>query len=312
MNKKIAKLAKVFHDEFNEKLQDIYEGVMKLIVDNREYFGFMSPLDAIQMVYYIYSLKKTGGFELGEKIFSEVYLAQFFDYSKSNPHKEQCDSCNGDGQDECDYCDGIGQVRCGDCDDGKVECNKCDADGEFECDECNGEGTIDGEECEECSGSGTIRCENCDGDGENTCSTCGGDGYESCYECGGSGNETCRNCDGDGEIETSDFVYVIQEWLIFDSDLVNYLQKESAANGSVGNPLEFTKRPTVILINSRKEHGQFDEEVLEDEYYCFKIEPLGTDKLYFDNYGKAPNAFKYSNPILGISSWEEPDNLLRD
>lgn len=312
MNKKLAKLAKKLHDDFNDNLQDIFTELMKVLMDNREYFSQLSAEDTIKLVYYIYSLNKTGTFDLGEKIISELHLAQFFDYSKNNPHMEQCDYCDGDGKQDCSECDGMGQVRCPDCDEGQVECNDCDGDGEIKCTECDGSGEIDGEECEECNGGGEIKCVECGGRGEFTCSSCGGEGYEQCSECSGNGNQECEYCEGEGETETAEYDYQIKEWLIFDSQLISYLYKESADSAPIGKTLEFTNRPTVLLINSRKEHGQFDDLIEENYIYCFKISPFGSDKLYFDNHSKTPTPFKYSTPILGVSTWDEPDTLLRD
>lgn len=312
MNKRIAKLAKTLSSDFNDNLQVIFDNLLPFMTQNRDYFSQFGPEDTIKLVYYIYSLNKTGNLDLGEKILSELYISQFFDYSKSNPHMEQCDECSGDGNKECNYCDGNGQVRCGDCDDGNVECSVCDAEGEVECGECSGEGTVDGEECGECSGSGLVKCTECEGDGELTCSTCGGDGYENCYECQGSGSETCDSCEGDGQVETTEYDYDIEEWLIFDSELISYLEKESKDYSPLGEILEFAKRPTVLLISKRMEHGEFDESVEQDQKYCFKISPLSSEKLYFQNNGRARNPLSVGNYILGITTWDEPDTVLRD
>ena len=46
--------------------------------------------------------------------------------------------------------------------------------------------------------------------------------------------------------------------------------------------------------------------------YCCKISTLGSSRVYFDNHSKTPTPFKYSTPILGVSTWDEPDTLLMD
>jgi len=303
MSNRLKKLASIISDEFSDNLTKIYGSVLTFQSEHPDYFlPTYTANDTIKLVYYIYSLKKTDGFDFAEKIIPELQLAQFFDYNKVSVHQENCDNCDGDGNVTCQYCDGNGQISCDSCEgEGEVDCNMCDGDGKTECSECDGEGDIEGETCDNCSGKGEVECDSCGASGRKTCGNCGGDGYESCDECNGNGSINCDYCDSDGQIDTLDFDYMINEYLIFDDDLIDGLYRDWQNNTPLGHTLEFKERPTVLLINSRWEYGQFDPSVKEYEKYCFNISPFNSTRLFYKRKGVA---------VEGISANDEPDTLL--
>jgi hypothetical protein len=303
MSNRLKKLASIISDEFSDNLRKIYGSVLTFQSENPDYFvPTFTANDTIKLVYYIYSLKKTDGFDFAEKIIPELQLAQFFDYNKVSVHQENCDNCDGDGNETCQYCDGNGQISCDSCEgEGEVDCNVCDGEGNTECSECEGEGDIEGETCDNCSGKGEVECDSCGASGRKTCGNCGGDGYESCDECNGNGSINCDYCDSDGQIDTLDFDYMINEYLIFDDDLIDGLYRDWQNNTPLGHTLEFKERPTVLLINSRWEYGQFDPSVKEYEKYCFNISPFNSTRLFYKRKGVS---------VEGISANDEPDTLL--
>jgi hypothetical protein len=303
MSNRLKKLASIISDEFSDNLTKIYGSVLTFQSENPDYFvPTFTANDTIKLVYYIYSLKKTDDFDFAEKIIPELHLAQFFDYNKVSVHQENCDNCDGDGNETCQYCDGNGQISCENCEgEGELDCWTCDGEGRTECTDCDGEGDIDGETCDNCSGRGDVECDTCGGGGKKTCNNCGGDGYESCDECNGNGSINCDYCDSDGQVDTLDFDYMINEYLVFDDDLVDGLYRDWQNNTPLGHTLEFKGRPTVLLINSRWEHGQFDPSVKEYEKYCFNISPFISTRLFYNRKGVG---------VEGITANDEPDTLL--
>lgn len=297
MSKTLIKLANRIHEDYSDNLQDIFNNLNIFIKENSDYFSRFSAEDIVYLTYYIYSINRFGNLEVAQKvIIPDLFVASFFFYSKEDKHLEECGECDGRGNIDCTECNGVGTVSCSTCSgEGEVDCNDCNGNGNVDCEDCDGTGEIDGEDCSKCNGNGENTCVGCGGDGEHTCSDCNGEGEERCFECSGSGNESCPNCD-DGEITTEELDYEINDYLIYDEKLVNYLFKEWNDNKPMGTELEFTSRPTVLNISSRTEHAFFDEEKLKDKnFYCFGVSKLSDTPLH---------RFRRLN---GVSPDNEPD-----
>lgn len=301
MSKRVKNIAKTLHEDFDDNLSEIYKGISDLLLKHTEYFSLLEPKDVIALNYYIYSLNRTGNFELAEKIIPELHLVSFFDYDPNNIHMEDCDQCDGDGRVECDNCDGSGSISCEYCEgDGELECEDCEGDGKISCKICDGSGETEDGECKDCGGDGEIPCGGCGGDGRRTCRYCGGDGGETCGDCSGSGAESCYKCSSEGDIETEEVDYEIREYLFFEKDIIDYCEAEKETKSPISEQVPFFKRPTSLLMNVNKEHAEFDDSLKKGNNYCFSIEPLENVKLFFhtsrEKKGKT------------ITSWEEPED----
>jgi hypothetical protein len=158
MNDKLKRLAKNVSELLPEDLrdpQDVYDAFSVVYSNQADYFRNLGPENIIKMVFYIYSLKDTGSFALGDKIINNLSFASLFTTSGNY------------ADEECSECEGSGTVRCDNCDyEGRVKCVQCGGDGE----------DSSGETCDDCQGGGDVYCDQC-----------GGDGDISCYECDGTG-----------------------------------------------------------------------------------------------------------------------------
>jgi hypothetical protein len=191
MNEKIKKLSSKMIGIFPSKdlsAQEMYVHLRDIMKNQKDYFVLLKEEDIIKLTIYLYSLHKTGKYELGDKILNNIFFAVLVNPSDTY-YTDTCPECDGNGNIRCDECDGSGNERCSECDGkGKVDCPDCDGSGEEE----------EGNPCPECQGGGEVECDECDGDGEVTCGYCGGDGEQRCSE-----------CDGTGEVETGDKYYTI-------------------------------------------------------------------------------------------------------
>ena len=160
MNDRIKKLAKnvseLLPDDPKEP-QDVYDTFRPLYSNQADYFRNLGPENIIKLVFYIYSLKSTGDFSLGDKMINNLSFASLFTTS-GNYADEECRECDGSGQISCDNCNFQGKVECTTCDGTGYEsedepCNDCQGDGNVYCDQCGGDGDI---RCDECSGTGEV------------------------------------------------------------------------------------------------------------------------------------------------------------
>ena len=158
MNEKIKKLAKnvseLLPDDPKDP-QDVYDTFSPVYSSQADYFRNLGPENIIKLVFYIYSLKSTGDFSLGDKMINNLSFASLFTTS-GNYADEECPGCEGSGQISCDNCDY----------EGRVKCDQCDGDGE----------DSSGETCDDCQGSGDVYCDQCGGDGDIRCDECSGTG----------------------------------------------------------------------------------------------------------------------------------------
>ena len=160
MNDRIKKLAKNVSELLPEDLrdpQDVYDAFSVVYSRQSDYFRNLGPENIIKLVFYIYSLKDTGSFSLGDKIINNLSFASLFTTS-GNYADEECPACEGSATVSCDNCDYNGRVECPTCDGTGYEsedepCNDCQGNGDVYCDQCGGDGDI---RCDECSGTGEV------------------------------------------------------------------------------------------------------------------------------------------------------------
>jgi hypothetical protein len=159
MNDKLKRLAKNISElipDNPKSPQEVFDSFSKNIYESqKDYFNALGGDSIIKIILYIYSLKETGEFKMGDNMINRLSFASLF-FTSGNYSQMPCDSCSGDGVVECDYCNHNGLASC---------------------EECGGDGTdSDGEECGDCGGQGEVYCNNCGGNGGITCSSCDGTG----------------------------------------------------------------------------------------------------------------------------------------
>ena len=158
MNDKLKRLSKNVSELLPEDLrdpQDVYDAFSVVYRNQSDYFRNLGPENIIKLVFYIYSLKDTGSFALGDKIINNLSFASLFTTS-GNYADEECRGCEGSGT---------------------VSCDNCDYEGRVKCDQCGGDGEdSSGETCDDCQGSGDVYCDQCGGDGDIRCDECSGTG----------------------------------------------------------------------------------------------------------------------------------------
>jgi hypothetical protein len=159
MNDKLKRLAKNISEllpDNPKSPQNVFDSFSNNVYESqKDYFNALGSDSIIKIILYIYSLKETGEFKMGDNMINRLSFASLF-FTSGNYSQITCDSCGGDGVVECDYCNHNGLASC---------------------EECGGDGTdSDGEECGDCGGQGEVYCNNCGGDGGITCSSCDGTG----------------------------------------------------------------------------------------------------------------------------------------
>jgi hypothetical protein len=137
----------------HDTIQDLYLELRNLMVKQKDYFSNLSPETIVKVLFYIWSIKKTGNFNLGDKLLNKILFATLIT-TEGNYHREECETCDGAGEQYCSYCDGSGNVECDNCGgDGVITCSECDGVGRVDCNRCyNGY-----ENCSECDGQGEIK-----------------------------------------------------------------------------------------------------------------------------------------------------------
>ncbi len=252
MNDKIKRLstnlAEIIPDHDNP--QDLYMELRKLMVKQKDYFSKISPVTMVKVLFYIWSIKKTGNLNLGDKLLNKILFATLIT-TEGNRHREECRSCDGAGEQSCDFCDGSVNI----------ECDNCDGEGVITCSECDGDGKQMGDGKWE-------NCEECDGDGALTCSDCGGEGKVDCNRCYG-GYETCSDCSGEGEIKTDEFEYNIYFIVTWDNFIKDRCELTEATTESAFSEYEFDKlRDEYIILSQAEVHAELRDFIEINEVYC--------------------------------------------
>ena len=252
MNDKIKRLstnlAEIIPDHDNP--QDLYMELRKLMVKQKDYFSKISPVTMVKVLLYIWSIKKTGNLNLGDKLLNKILFATLIT-TEGNRHREECRSCDGAGEQSCDFCDGSGNI----------ECDNCDGEGVITCPECDGDGRQMGdgewENCEECDGDGALTCPDCNGEGKVDCNRC--------Y----NGYETCSDCSGEGEVKTDEFEYNIYFIVTWDNFIKDRCELTEATTESAFSEYEFDKlRDEYIILSQAEVHAELRDFIEINEVYC--------------------------------------------
>jgi hypothetical protein len=156
MDEKLKKLARKVSGLIlsSETPQIIYDELTVIANKQKDYFNYLGPDNLIKLVFYIYSIKNTNNFILGDKMINNLSFIKLVE-TEGNHTVYDCTNCGGGGYINCDICNGNGEVECEECDGDR------EVDGEY-CDVCDGHGHVD---CGGCL-SGEVECEECDGNGE--------------------------------------------------------------------------------------------------------------------------------------------------
>lgn len=278
-NEKIKKLSSKIDKLLPSKdlsPQDVYIYLLDLMRKQRDYFLHVKEIDIIKLTIYLYSLHKTGKYELGDKILNNIFFAVLVNPTDEFYSKE-CSECGGNGQFRCSYCNGVGEIYC----------PYCNGDGEIDCRYCNGDG-VDGagDTCTECEGGGKVECPYCNGSGEQICSHCDGDG-----------EQVCSGCNGSGEIETEDRYYTIYNICSWNKTLYHSceLNVETLVPVYTDETIDKYRDDMINLYESSEatNDDRFNEDVSVENFYCTE-------------YYEEPTLFRY-NTTMQISIYGTPN-----
>lgn len=269
MDEKLKKIATKLVSKYKLlTLEETYNKFLKQISNQSDYFGMYKAYDLLKIVFYIFSLKETGGFYWAENVIKKSYVGDYFEYAEDDFVSERCEDCSGDGSVECDYCNGSGNE----------ECDRCSGDGQLECSECDGEGSIEDdngnlEDCDECNGRGELECDNCGGSGEQTCGNCN-DGYNTCYE-----------CDGRGEVESDKLRYYATTFVTWDKKLIDMfmLSYELKKPMVIDDFTPYINDNLMLVLNNTEDEAEFKENIKPDYFYCYNLEDLDEEVVRLIN-----------------------------
>lgn len=266
----------------SETPSDVYANVMEIVGQQKDYFvDYMGLKNVLKIIIYCWSLIKTGGFELGDKILNEMLFVVFLDSDLEHPIKE-CDDCDNSGRVPCDYCDGTGDEECG----------ECDGDGDEICDNCGGVGEVSDDE------GGMVTCDDCNGDGTLECSNCAGEGRVRCSACGGEGDFQCQTCDGLGEIENDDeYMYNITYLITWNPELKSFIGNDQNIKNGIIETYLLNNYEEDYILTFIDDGEAADLNVREEVYYLieFSDDPklmLTGKKMYWSYNMNAIDKFK--------------------
>jgi len=246
--------------------QSIYDDLVQLMKSQSEYFKLLDKEFLVGLIFYIYSYKRYGSFEMGQKMVKDLFFANFIAPANEN-YMKTCDNCGGDGDIECGECYGSGQVDCHNCDGvGKVDCDDCGGTGELEDDDAESEEEVY-HTCSFCAGTGQVECDACDGDK-----------VESCGECRGNGRESCDYCDGTGEVESEELVYYVYEICAWSKNIYDRCELKMNTDEPTFSEDEFYRfRNAYVLLHHFDDHDELIDNLETDELYCFLLEKDDAD-----------------------------------
>lgn len=231
MDDKIKKSASKLQDLVNHynNPNEVFNDVRTIAVSQRDYFNYLGPYVMIKLTLYIYSLKKTGNFTLGEKMINNLTFSNLLTTNNELSIKE-CKSCEGSGE---------------------ITCQRCEGHMTIECPKCEGSGESDDNDDDE-----NYNCEKCRGDGEISCPSCN------------RGEEICPKCEGSGEIESEDEVSYITYFIVtWNKQIKNLLELRVKTLEPVMSENQFFKLKDEFIVLSELESSA-PLDVLENEMYC--------------------------------------------
>lgn len=254
-DQKIEKFAKNIAGLLPENVvtpQDCHDKLKRIFNNQRDFFSRFDPKLLLKTIIYVYSFKKTNGFDLARNILNNLFFAKIFKYNGDN-FVEECENCDGNGYVDCDYCGGRGDYQC----------DECEGSGELTCKVCDGSGEIEGERCDECDGRGVTSCDYCEGDGR-----------QSCNDCNGNGSQDCDSCDGNGEVKTNDLAVTTYQICCWDKELKDKCELYEGEKTPVISDEDFDSISDYIILGMEDNDRLFTEETDEsnlpemDMLYC--------------------------------------------
>jgi len=259
---------------------DVYSKLSKIWKKQEIYFTQFKNQILFKLIFYVYSYKKTGDFQLAEKMLNNLFFAGLFKTS-GDAYRHECETCNGDGREECGWCGG----------DGRIDCKECDGRGAVDCEECGGDGEDEnehGKKCGECAGVGEVDCSNCAGEGRNDCG-----------ECDGSGSVHCDTCDGIGEVETEEYVVEFYQICSWNPNLKNKCELWEGTKTPVLSVDEFydMEDQMIILDYNEEDHFEFEGSVEDDPDF---------NKVYCARVDDEPDLYK-SSTMKFHTNWDAQD-----
>lgn len=251
-DEKIKSTAKKISEFFSNTSTptELYREFIRLVNNQKDYFlmRFMT-YELIKIVIYIWSLKKTGQFDFGDKILNDLEFITL-SYHNNEKHTIDCPDCNSNSY-------------------GKVHCPNCEGFGTLECDDCNGRGRV---YCPNCGGNDP-ECTECDHNGRVFCEPCDGYGRIGCLACD-EGYITCPNCNGTSEIETERILQSIVYLMSWNPNLNFDAKKSEETLGPLMSTDELIDyEENYIMTTIKHGHNSFDPEViLPDLYYTIDVD----------------------------------------
>jgi len=267
--KKLRSLAKKLEEIVDGGTpQLIYDNLVPLMKSQSEYFKMHDKDFLVNLVFYIFSYKKTGNFDLGQKMINNLFFVNLF--QPTNEYfSDTCYSCGGNGDYECDTCYGSGEEDCHNCDGvGKVDCDDCGGTGELEDDDAESEEEVY-HTCSFCAGTGQVECDACDG-------------YktEQCHNCNGNGRLSCDECDGTGEVETDELNYYVYEICSWSKNIYNRCELRMNTDEPTFSEEEFNElKKDFLILHSYEEHDNLIDDLETDMFYCFSLDRIDTADL---------------------------------
>jgi hypothetical protein len=251
MNEKLKKIAKNLSSIVSEveNPTSVYYKLLDIFRIQSDYFSHFDLPSKLKIVLYVWSLKSTGNFALGDKIINNLFFMVLFQTEMQN-HVDECDQCNGNGNMSCDVCDGSGRVECG---------------------ECSGDGEVYGDE-----GEGPQVCDDCDGEGEVECDNCEG-----------HGDTTCDSCDGSGEFEYDDqFDYDIKICCSWDKSLFESAELAMDTEEPLMEDSDWSLiTDNLIVLSEDSGYGEIKNFVDANEIYCIYLDDNAPLEYNFNNRG---------------------------
>ena len=98
MSDRIKKLARKMEGilPYPDTLQHLYDNLGELMFQQRDYFEYIDPTDRVKLLFYVWSLKLSKDFAIGEDLLNRISFAHLF-YTEGNRYIETCDECGGNG-----------------------------------------------------------------------------------------------------------------------------------------------------------------------------------------------------------------------
>lgn len=247
MDDRIKKLATKLSKSVNIpdlSVRKVYSQIKQKYSDMKEYFVNYSPSDLIKLPLYIFSLKKTGNFDLGEKLINNLHFISLIENTGGEVMTE-CKSCEGVGANSCDYCSSNGTIECSSCEGTGEVCYNC---GEIE-EYCTCLPDFEGDGCPDCFGQGEIQCPRCEG----------------------SDQITCEKCEGAGEVENPDLsevvIYTFATWNrnIIDRCESSFYDPIFPAFEQYADLVELGN---YLLLETRYTYMELNSDLPESKLYC--------------------------------------------